>query len=558
MEQADSWYSSGIAVAQANSAVYTREDDKPRPVWAVEERPLRALARNVSTRYLAYAVDAALGLVMLPFNLEHLGKPLYGLWILTASITTSFALLDLGYGGSLVRFIAQYRALGDRKGLNAILSTLFVVYMAIGAATFGVALLLAAYIDSIFRIDPAHVDAARQVLLIISVYVGTRFIFSVYGGIVVGFQRYHLNNLVSIIIAITVAAVNVAVLLAGFGLVALVAATTGARLLGLLLYRRNAHRIYPELRIRVTDFSRARLREVSGFSGYMLLLDLGQKLNYAADTLVIGAFMGPAAVALWAPAQRLSHLLTRLTNQVNDALFPLVVDSDTANRTDRLQTTLIQGTRLSLAMAVPLAGGVALIAHPLIEAWVGPTFTTSATVLQFLAALVVLRVGASTASIILQGAGEHARLTAYVGVTGVANLALSMALVKPYGLVGVAIGSIVPVAAMAATATFPSACHRVGLPLSRAVREAVWPAVWPAIAVVGWLQVAPVYGGISVPALVVRLAVAAALYLAIFFGVAIGRHERGRYLRKLRELLPGPMAWLAGARVVAARSDDGA
>jgi O-antigen/teichoic acid export membrane protein len=477
---------------------------------------------------------------MLPFNLEHLGKPLYGLWILTASITTSFGLLDLGYGGSLVRFIAQYRSLGDRRSLNAILSTLFVVYALIGLATCGIALVLAANIDSIFRIDPADVPAAQQVLLIISIYVAGRFVFSVYGGVVVGFQRYHMNNVVSIIMSVAVAAVNVAVLLAGFGLVALVAATTGTRLLCLLLYRRNAHRVFPEMHIRVRDFSQARLREVSGFSIYMLLFSLGQKLNFAADTLVLGAFVGPAAVAVWAPAQRLSHLLTRLTNQLNDALFPVVVDSDATNRTGRLRETLVHGTRLSLAMVVPLAGGVAFVAHPLIEAWVGPTFAESAIILQFLAVLVVLRVGTSTASVILQGAGEHARLTAYVGVTGLANLALSIALVKPYGLIGVAIGSIIPVAAMSATATFPQACRRVGLPLSRGLREAVWPAVWPAIPAIGWLQVSPVFDDNHLVSLAVALAVGAAIYVALFFCVALGRAERTGYIRRLRDVLPQP------------------
>lgn len=511
-------------------------------MWAIEERPLRAIARNVSTKYLAYGVDAAIGLMMLPFNLEHLGKPLYGLWILTASITTSFGLLDLGYGGSLVRFIAQYRALGDRKALNAILSTLFVVYALIGVATFGLALVLAAHIDSIFRIEPADVGAARQVLLIISLYIAGRFIFSVYGGVVVGFQRYHLNNVVSIVMAVMVAAVNVAVLLAGFGLVELVAATTGTRLLCLLLYRRNAHAVFPEIRIRVREFSRARLREVSGFSVYMLLSDLGHKLNYAADTLVIGAFMGPAAVAVWAPAQRLSHLLTRLTNQLNDALFPIVVDSDATDRTGRLRETLVHGTRLSLAMVVPLAGAVAFVAHPLIEAWVGPTFTDTALILQCLAVLAVLRVGTSTASIILQGAGEHARLTAYIGVTGLANLALSIALVKPYGLIGVAIGSIVPVAAMSAMATFPGACRRVGIPLSRGVRQAVWPAVWPAIPVIGWLQVSPLFEDARGLSLIVALGVGAAIYVTLFLGMALGRQERTGYIRRLRDVLPQPSA----------------
>lgn len=500
----------------------------------------RLLARNVSTRYLAYVIDAALGLLMLPFNVEHLGKPLYGLWILIASLTVSFGLLDIGFAGSMVRFIARYRASRDSRALNEILSTLFVVYSVIGAVTFGVAMVLQMYLDRIFTIDPAHVATAKQALLIASTFVAIRFCSSVFGAVVVGFQRYYLNNVASIITSVSVAVVNVAVLLAGFSLVGLVAATTAVRILGLLLYRRNAYIAFPGLRLRAREFSRARLREVSGFSVYMLLLDVGFKLNYSADTFVLGAFVGPAAVALWAPAQRLTELLTRLTNQLNESLFPFIVDSDTTGRTDELRQTFVQGTRLSLAMAIPLAGGVALLAHPLIRSWIGPSFSQTATILQMLAALVVLRVGTATANGILKGAGEHQRLTAYVGITGVGNLALSIALVKPFGLVGVALGTILPVAIMAAFATFPRACRRVGLTPLQAVRVAVWPALWPAAVLVVLLAATASIGDARMLTIAAKLLVAALVYGALFVGLALSRTERARYLEKLRTVIPAP------------------
>jgi O-antigen/teichoic acid export membrane protein len=510
------------------------------PMLGADERPLPLLVRNIATKYFSYAVDALIGVLMLPFNLEHLGPSLYGLWILTAGVTTSFGLLDLGYGGSSVRFIARYRALRDGRALNEILSTLFVVYSAIGAVTFAIALALAPHLGSMFRIDPAQLATAQQVLLIISVYIAVRFAFSVFGAVLVGFQRYYLNNLVTIVVSLAAAAVNVAVLLAGYGLIELVIATTTVRLLGLLLYWRNAYRVYPALRITPRAFKPARLREVSAFSVYMLLLDFGYRLNDTlTNTVVLGAFIGPAAVALWAPAQRLSDLMTRLANQLNAALLPIVVDSDASQRLDRMRTTFLEGTRLSLAMVIPLAGGVGLIAAPLIHAWVGPSFTATAIVLQILAVAVVLRVGSSTAAIILQGGGEHARLAGYINLMAIGNLVISCALVQSYGLPGVALGVAVPSAVVAAFLTFPTACRRVQLPVAYAVGRAVWPAVWPALAIVAALAFIPAKPDASILTLGMRLAVAALLYLA-FFLVAVGSRDRQRYLRKIRELVPRP------------------
>ena len=79
--------------------------------WGEEPGVVTAVAQNVSTRYLAYVIDAVLGLVMLPFNLSHLGMAAYGVWMLTSSITVYFSMLDLGYGGALVLiFIGRWLA----------------------------------------------------------------------------------------------------------------------------------------------------------------------------------------------------------------------------------------------------------------------------------------------------------------------------------------------------------------------------------------------------------------------------------------------------------------
>ena len=66
---------------------------------------------------------------------------------------------------------------------------------------------------------------------------------------------------------------GVGILLAGYGLLTLVCATTAVRLTAYLVYRSNAYRVFPELRIRPSLFCRRRLREVTGFSVYSAAID---------------------------------------------------------------------------------------------------------------------------------------------------------------------------------------------------------------------------------------------------------------------------------------------
>ena len=504
-------------------------------VWGPPDRPLELLAQNVSTRYVAIFVDGAIGLVLLPFNIAHLGPAAYGLWALTASITWFFGVLDLGYGGALVKFVAQYRAWRDRMALNEILSTVGVVFTALGIVCLAVTLLLAWHVESLFNIAPEQTRTAQQVLLIIGTYLAIRFPLSIFGAVVYGFQRYYLNNVVSIGTSVAVAAVNVGVLRAGHGLVALVAATTAVRLLSLALFAWNAYRVFPGLHIRRSLYRKTRLQEVTGFSIYMLILDWSAKLNYSSDTIVIGAMLDTTAVAIWTVGQRLSQMAQQLTSQLHGALFPSVVDSDAAQRQDRLQLILVQGTKLSLAFAAPLCLGLIVLADRLIDSWVGPRFSASVLPTRLLLAVVLVRICIASANLILRGAGQH-RLLAYTSATtAVVNVLLSIALIPAWGLVGVALGTLIPVSA-SGLVIYPAACRRVGLPALHPLVQGIWPAMWPAAIMAGMLWL-----GRSLPprglfGVAVHAAAAGLVYVGLFVGLAIGPEERRFYGTKLRSL----------------------
>ena len=498
---------------------------------APKDHHLVTIARNVGTRYLAIAVEMLIGLVMLPFNLRHLGQEAYGLWMLTAGVTIHFSVLDLGYGSAVVKFIAQYRAHRDARALNEIASTMFYVYAAIGVAAYLVVIALALNFQHFFRITPEQAELGKWILLIVGVNIACNFPFSVFGGVIDGFQRYDRNNIVAIVTSVCVAIANAAVLLAGYSLIGLVAATTSVRLLAYGVYRMNAYRIYPPLRIRASLFRRSRLREVTGFSIYSLLIDWANKLNYELDEIIIGVFLGSAPVAVWAVADRIISGIQRLTNQVNGVLFPFIVDSDQTQRVERLQRLLLEGTRLSVATVVPIAVGLILLATPLVHAWVGPKMLGSAPIIQLLAIVVALRVGNATATTLLKGAGRVKYLAAVNLSTGLANLVMSALLVKPYGLVGVAVGTLVPVAVSTIFVLFPAACRRVDLPIVKAFHFAIWPGLWPAVVVGLVLQVVKLRASGTLVAVLGEAALAAALYAALF-AIAIGRRDRTEYISK--------------------------
>jgi O-antigen/teichoic acid export membrane protein len=254
---------------------------------------------------------------------------------------------------------------------------------------------------------------------------------------------------------------------------------------------------------------------------------------------LIGAFVSTAAVAVWTVAQRLADMVLRVTNQLNDVLFPVVVECDSTQRHDRMREVLLQGTKISLGLAVPVAGTLGLLARPVILSWTGPQFADSILLLQILVVVVLFRVGTATAATVLKGGGHHRLLAWSNSVAAAANIALSVVLLKFYGLPGVAIATLIPIVIRSVVVLVPVACRRVGVTVRTFLMQAIWPALWPAAISLGLLAAVTdevrsftdcaLYGGAT-----------SVLYGALFIGLAIGRDERQRYVTKLRSITGPP------------------
>jgi O-antigen/teichoic acid export membrane protein len=494
------------------------------------------IARNLSTRYLAIGAEMCVGVLVLPINVAYLGPAAYGLWMLTASVTMYFSMLDFGFSWAVLKYVARYRAERNVAALNEILSSAFFLFAGLSVVAYAAAVVAAAFLGSLFQLTPAQVRLGQIVLLVTSVHVAAGITFSVFGAVINGFQRYDLNNIVGTVSSLVTAAVNVAVLLAGYGLVELVVATTVVRVLTYWVYRANAYRVFPGLAIRAAHFRLGRLREVMPFSMHMLVIDGASRINHAVDVMVIGVFLNTTAVAVWAIAQRLADATYQLSIQLSAVLFPTMVDNDTARRADRLQSIVVVGTRLSLATVIPIGGTLMLTAPSLIDAWVGADFGESALILQVLALCVIVRVGAATAATVLKGCGGH-RLVAVTNVASAAvNLSLSLALVGSLGLLGIAIGTLVPVSIGSAAVLFPAGCRRVNLTLARAWREAIWPALWPASVMTAFVVLTRPFIPASLIAVVAHMAASALVYALIFTTCAISAAERRLFITRFAQL----------------------
>jgi O-antigen/teichoic acid export membrane protein len=500
-------------------------------------------ALNLSTRYALIVASALLGIVVLPFNLKYLGEANYGLLTLVASVTTYFSVLELGYGGAIVRYVAEFRARRDPQALNEVLSTMFFVFSAIGVFAYLLAATIALLLPSIFNLTPDQIAPARIVLLIIGVQVSLYFVFAVFGGVINGFELYSINNIAGGVFNVAAAVVNLLVLWLGYGIIEVVASTTAMRVAPFLIYRRNAYKAFPALEIRRAHFRWSRLRELTGFSAYLAVIDWSARLTYTTDFFILGMFLNTTVVAVYAVAQRLAEGLLRMTNQLHTFLFPAVVTHAVDGGMEGQRRLFVRATRFQLAVALGLCGGVAATADVLVRAWVGPGYEASASVLRVLCAIVVIRTMLSMPATVLKGTGHHRFVAIGSAWCAVASVLLSIMAVQRFGMPGVAWGAFIPAATLSAIVVFPKTCRLVGLSVAAGYRTIVWPVAWPAVIAIAVLASTRHLLPPTLSWALTHLMLGGAFYAALVIAFGLDREERQWFMGAGRQIaariLPG-------------------
>jgi lipopolysaccharide exporter len=131
-------------------------------------------------------------------------------------------------------------------------------------------------------------------------------------------------------------------------------------------------------------FSLARVREIWGFSGWMFLNQLCETLNWRFDQLAIGVGVTKAQLGLYSVADSFAVLPSReLAFPLRNALFPGL--SRLAGQPDRLRSAFLRAQAGVALVTAPAAVGLALLAQPAIDLFLGQRWAMAAPVLQWLA-----------------------------------------------------------------------------------------------------------------------------------------------------------------------------
>lgn len=332
----------------------------------------RNFLRNVLFTWGGYVFNLAAGFILPRLVTEHLGQTTLGIWDFAWSMVGYLGMMELGIGHSVDRFLAQDRARGDVTGLTRNLSSMSACMQALGLLILIGTVIVAFAIVPLFQeqLGTATRDA-RWIVFFLGLSVAFEVFMSVYWSALVASHRWDLHN----IIAASVSGVSTigmaAALLLGQGLVAMAVIHSACTIGGHLVRWRLAYRVCPELRL---DWRQARfqvVREQARFAAKNLLPRLADLLVNQSTSLLLTAFAGPAALAVFSRPRSLTKHIRTLVGKFSAILIPSASALQARDEHEALRDMFLRRSGQASCLSVPALLWLAILGGPFISVWMG-------------------------------------------------------------------------------------------------------------------------------------------------------------------------------------------
>ncbi|WPJ96823.1 oligosaccharide flippase family protein [Coraliomargarita algicola] len=411
------------------------------PIWK------RYFWRNTASNYVRTITRLLLGVVLFRLLFSGLTAAEFGFWSLLWSLFGYGILLDFGFGFTAQKAVAEKSATGEWDELSRLLSTMLWTFV-------GLAVLLGLFFFAIRgpfleAIEVPDSDYGMYSLSYLIFFAGLAltFPFGLFPEVLRGLQRIDIANWLNTgSVVLNFIGIVVALYFeASFPVIILVSVfTTLLPNMGALVM---AMRRLPQVSLSPRLFQWRVVKSQLGFSIAAYLITFSNLLMAKSDQAVLGFTMGVGVIAAYQAGYKVAEMLNMFTRQLQDALSPAAAHLNASGDSAGLRELLLKTSKLTFLITTPLYGLCAVYLEPLIQLLTGMESIESDTILVgqiLLFAVFSSQLTNSCTKRILMMCGYEKKLLGLSLLDGISNLGISVVLAFSFGIVGVAIGTLIP------------------------------------------------------------------------------------------------------------------
>lgn len=328
---------------------------------------------------LSYAIlglSNLVGLLYTPFMLRMMGKSEYGLYSLVASVMAYLTILDFGLGNTIVRYTAKYRAEGKNQLLYSMFGMFVVIYSLIGLLAMSLGILLYFNIESLYgsSLTPTELEKVRIMILLVTFNLTITFPLSIFNSIITAYENFIYQRIVRIGYIVLNTSIMIILLELGYRAIGMVALMT---VLNIIIQILNF--LYCKKRIKIkihfNGFQKNLFKEIAGFSFYIFIGVIVDRLYWSSGQIILGAKIGTAAVAVFAVAIQLQQMFRNFSTAIPGVFLPKITAMSAKKTSGKeISDLFIKTGRIQFILLSMILFGFILFGKQFITLWAGPGY----------------------------------------------------------------------------------------------------------------------------------------------------------------------------------------
>ncbi len=386
--------------------------------------------------YISIAVNILAGLIYTPWMIKQIGDSSYGLFTLANTLITLF-MVDFGLSSAAARYVSKYRAEGNTGKVNAFLGMIYKLYFIVDAVIFIALTVVFFFIEDIYvKLTPEEIEKFKVVYVIAGSYSLISFPFVTMNGIMTAYEKFIQLKLADLMYRLLMIGMMVAALLLGFGLYSLVTVNAIAGIIS-IIYKLSVVKTKTPIKVNFKYFDKELLKDIFGFSLWVTINSLAQRLIFSITPSVLGMVADSVAIAVFGVIATIEGYSYNITSAINGMFMPKIarIYSGTDSDTDIMPLMMKVG-RFQYALNGLIIAGFAVVGKQFIEVWMDETYS-----LAYTGILLVIIPGlffnslqiANTAMIVK----KKVNIQAYIAVgTGLVNIVCSYFMSRAWGVLG--------------------------------------------------------------------------------------------------------------------------
>lgn len=398
-----------------------------------------ALLRGGGWNTGAQLAPLAVNLVLTPYVIHGLGVQRFGLYILATSIADFLGTFDGGLYSSSQRYFAVYAGKDDRRSTSRLCLSMMIGVLLVGAAMAALLIPTAPALVSLFHVPPLLRQEGRFLLQALAIVIALELMRGVFAAILNARQRFGLSSMTTIGQYGVYTVGVVATVQNGWGLRGIAVTLLVQTALSTVVLAVGARRYLAWSQMRFMP--RRELADFLRYASRAQVAGLSDLINLQSDSMIIGGFLNVQSVAFYSSGRNFASQMRSLPwNAIAPAASLL---GHTYG--ERGPAAVLDEFRHLQRMWVQACSGwiavAAAAAYFGVTQWLGPGFRLAGIVAVVLLVGYLFRLWAGMMTVYCQTVG-HPELEARYGIVSVVvNLALTLALVVPFGVLGVVVAT---------------------------------------------------------------------------------------------------------------------